>query len=225
MACHISFRLISRVISLIRTGARRFERSFLCTTRKLTSGASRTLFRTRIFMGMAPIKATSFLDCDARTPMCQSFVHPGHMSVLMTMLATYLEPAARAVDRGDAKGCWRDLPLQNGRGVVEPEHGLVILDVVAVEQLVDLLELVGLRQVQRVPFEALDELGCLGGYVLQLLHFYGSLLDASPVMMSFSFSRFCESMADSVLESEPETSLRAASAWASAGVILWSSWS
>src|SRR3569833_465023 len=50
-------------------------------------------------------------------------------------------------------------------------------------------------------------------------------LDASPVMMSCSFSRFSESMADSVLEPEPEPSLRAASSWASAGFILRSAWS
>ncbi len=67
---------------MIRTGVKRFERSFLCMQRKLTSDPLRTFFRTLNATGMAEMKATSFLDVVARTPTCHSFLHPGERSAL-----------------------------------------------------------------------------------------------------------------------------------------------
>lgn len=77
--------------SLINTGAKRFDRNFLCTQRKLISLARNVLFyevmrlwderksikdthcpRTRRVMGTPDMNATSFLLEETRTPMCQS---------------------------------------------------------------------------------------------------------------------------------------------------------
>jgi hypothetical protein len=100
MACHMSCRLTLRVTSLIRTGARRLDRSFLCTQRKLISAASnvlrtsqRTIFPmrslahfdlTRNPILIPEMKATSFLVLITRTPMCQSGKYPGDVKALET---------------------------------------------------------------------------------------------------------------------------------------------
>ena len=84
-------RLHRRVISLIRTGANRFDRSFLCTTIKLTSEALRMFFRTRKETGIAEIKATSLRDALARIPTCHSLVQPGHSRALgLSVLDSFL---------------------------------------------------------------------------------------------------------------------------------------
>ena len=44
MACQMFWRLTRRVTSLIRTGVRRLERSFLCTHRKLISADGNELW-------------------------------------------------------------------------------------------------------------------------------------------------------------------------------------
>ena len=44
MACQMFWRLTRRVTSLIRTGVRRLERSFLCTHRKLISADGNELY-------------------------------------------------------------------------------------------------------------------------------------------------------------------------------------
>ena len=54
--------------TLIKTGARRLLRSFLCTHKKLISTMRTSLSRTRIVAGIALINATSFLLADTRTP-------------------------------------------------------------------------------------------------------------------------------------------------------------
>ena len=61
----------------MRTGARRFDRSFLCTHRKFTSLAVMVLPFTLIVTGIAEMKATSFLEPTVRTPRCQHFFQWG----------------------------------------------------------------------------------------------------------------------------------------------------
>ena len=83
------------------TGARRFERSVLCTPRKLTSLAFRMLretlvsaeaidqtwklaylSRTRTWMGTAATNPTNFLLDATRTATCQSLWNPGGIRAL-----------------------------------------------------------------------------------------------------------------------------------------------
>ncbi len=45
-------------------------------------------------------------------------------------------------------------PVEEGLRVVEAEHGLAVLDVVAVQELVDLFQLFLVAEVHRYPFEA-----------------------------------------------------------------------
>lgn len=67
-------------VTLMRTGASRFERSFLWMHRKLMSTIGTSCCRTRMRAGTAEMKATSFLVAATRMPMCQSFSKPGGCS-------------------------------------------------------------------------------------------------------------------------------------------------
>lgn len=96
--------------------------------RKLTSEHMTVLSRTRRRQGTAEMKATSLRDCVARTPTWYLGFQPGAIMAL--------GGRQRRVVGGQA-----GLPSQDGGRVVEAEHGLVVFDVVAVEQLVDLLDL------------------------------------------------------------------------------------
>ena len=95
MAWKTPRRLHRRVISLINTGANRFDRNFLCTTIKFTSEALRMFFRTRNETGIAEIKATSLREAVARIPTCHSGVHPGQSKAL-ALLALYKHPGLSA---------------------------------------------------------------------------------------------------------------------------------
>ncbi|BAS73954.1 Os01g0708201 [Oryza sativa Japonica Group] len=71
-ACQMFSWWTRRVTSRMSTGARRLDRSFLWTQRKLISAMRTTSSRARMRAGTPEMKATSFLDSLARTPMCQA---------------------------------------------------------------------------------------------------------------------------------------------------------
>lgn len=88
--------------------------------RKLTSEAFKTFLRTRIAIGTAEIKATSFRETDARTPTCHSLVQPGARSALK-----------RLVSFQERKSTSK--PFEELLGVIESEHSLIILDIMPIE--------------------------------------------------------------------------------------------
>ncbi len=69
-------------LTFMRTGARRFSRSFLWTQRKLISTIGSVLERTFIVAGIAVIKPTSFPLCFTLTPKCHSRLKPGGFNAL-----------------------------------------------------------------------------------------------------------------------------------------------
>jgi len=82
MACQIPATWHLLVTSLIKIGARRFDRSFLWTQRKLISEHLTVFDLTLSVMGTPEMKATSFLDADARIPTSHSLRQPGDLSAL-----------------------------------------------------------------------------------------------------------------------------------------------
>lgn len=158
--------------SLMRIGVRRLLRSFLCTQRKLTSEVRMMFFRTRKLTGTADMKATrGFLvgRRQSRMPTCHSGDQPGDIRALgligkRSALVLLLAHARVSFPR---PGSIDNLPFEDCSSVVEAEHGLIILDIVAVQQLVDLLDLVILCQIHGDPLEALDtKLGGLLGDIV-----------------------------------------------------------
>ena len=71
-AWKMPWQLTLRVISLIKTGANLFDRSFLCTHKKLISTIFFRTSWTRMFAGTADINPTNLLDFVIRTPVCHS---------------------------------------------------------------------------------------------------------------------------------------------------------
>lgn len=78
----------------MRSGANLLERSFLCTTMKLTSDALSSFFRTRRVTGIAEMKATRRRDSLARMPLCHSAFHSGDVRALY-LLASFSKFEAR----------------------------------------------------------------------------------------------------------------------------------
>ena len=110
---------------------RRFERSFLCMQRKLTSVHLIVLERTRRLIGTADINATRRWDLEARTPTCQSLSQPGDLSALYI----FSQSIHCTINYTHVS------PVEKGYGVAESEHGLIILDIMMVQKLVDFLQL------------------------------------------------------------------------------------
>merc|ERR550532_845334 len=70
-------QLTRRVISLMRTGARRLDRSRLCTHKKLISTIFTVLSYTLMVAGTALMNPNSLLFFVTLTPTCQSLSEPG----------------------------------------------------------------------------------------------------------------------------------------------------
>lgn len=80
-------------------------------------------------MGTPEINATSFPDCVARTPTCQSCLQPGDFNALVCI--RYRSGEVRRHNR----------PTEKRYRVVKSEHGLVVLNVMPVQELIYLLQL------------------------------------------------------------------------------------
>ena len=78
--------------------------------------------RMRRLMGTPDMKATSFLLDETRTPICHSLCHPGGFKAL--------EGKTNIERRRYIQMQTRDIPFQELGRILEPEGGLVVLDVV-----------------------------------------------------------------------------------------------
>lgn len=98
------------------------------------------LDRTRRWTGIPEMKATSFLVVLTRTPMCQLGIQPGGLRALGKGQARVSHGTSRVPRRDLSENVTS--PVEELRAIVEAHCGVIVLNVVEREQVVDLLGLV-----------------------------------------------------------------------------------